>query len=154
MASPIKILFLDDEELILNALRRSLRREGYELYFSSDPFAATRLVGEHNIDIVVSDHMMPTMTGVEVLSLLKRLHPRVIRMMMTGQADRESTIRAINEGSIHRFIEKPWDDASLKAILAEAARSLQIQRAAAAAALPSYKSALKDASGAIVLFDN
>jgi adenylate cyclase len=160
MSGPIKILFLDDEQLILSALRRSLRREGFELFFSSDPFDAVKLVGQEKIDIVVSDHMMPQMTGVEVLALMRRLHSNTIRIMMTGQADRDATIRAINEGHIHRFIEKPWDDAALKAVLHETARAIQVQRAVAEAdALSANKAApaaarrtiVRDASGAIVL---
>lgn len=159
----IKILFLDDETLILNALRRALRREGFELFFSSDPFEAVKIIGEHKVDLIVSDHMMPQMTGVEVLSLVRRLHPNCMRMMMTGQADRDATIRAINEGSIHRFLEKPWDDAMLKSLLHETARAITVQRAVAEAAAVSlaaphsvpptkiHKTILRDATGHIVL---
>lgn len=163
----VKILFLDDETLILNALRRSMRREGFELFFSSDPFEAVKLIGEHKIDIIVSDHMMPQMTGVEVLALVRRLHPHCTRIMMTGQADRDATIRAINEGNIHRFLEKPWDDAMLKSVLHEVARSITVQRAVAEAAQLAqqqataagiappaprfHKTIMRDATGAIVL---
>ena len=159
----IKILFLDDETLILNALRRALRREGFELFFTTDPFEAVKLVGEQKIDIMVSDHMMPQMTGVEVLALVRRLHGSCIRMMMTGQADRDATIRAINEGNIHRFLEKPWDDAMLKSVLHETARSITVQRAVAEAAAISaaaphsvpatkvHKTIMRDSTGHIVL---
>jgi response regulator RpfG family c-di-GMP phosphodiesterase len=157
--TPIKILFCDDEQLILNALKRTLRREGFELYFTSDPFEVSKLVGEHRIDVVVSDHMMPQMTGVEVLALVRRLHPHTTRIMMTGQADREATIRAINEGNINRFIEKPWDDNALKNVLHEASRSIMVQRAnaapdAATAAKSFHRTILRDARGAIVLDAN
>lgn len=157
MTQPVKILFVDDEQLILNALRRTLRREGFELFFTSDPFEVQKIVGEHRVDIVVSDHMMPQMTGVEVLALVRRLHPHTTRIMMTGQADRDATIRAINEGNIHRFIEKPWDDNALKNILHEAARTIMVQRAAlaqpdpAAAAKSFHRTIVRDARGAIVL---
>ena len=159
----IKILFLDDEQLILSALKRALRREGWELFFTSDPFEAVKLIGEHKIDIIVSDHMMPQMTGVEVLALVRRLHPSCTRIMMTGQADRDATIRAINDGNIHRFLEKPWDDAMLKSVLHEVGRSITVQRAVAEAALLSQssgnnvpaprlrKTIMRDATGAIVI---
>lgn len=156
----VKILFLDDEVLILNALRRALRREGFELFFSSEPLEAVKLIGEHKIDILVSDHMMPQMTGVEVFALVRRLHSSCVRIMMTGQADKDATIRAINEGSVHRFLEKPWDDALLKQVLHETARSITVQRAVAeaAAAAPNavpatkvHKTILRDATGHIVL---
>jgi response regulator RpfG family c-di-GMP phosphodiesterase len=157
-AGSIKILFVDDEQLILNAVRRTLRKEGFQLFFTCDPFDVVRLVGEHKIDIVVSDHMMPLMTGVEVLALVKRLHGHTVRIMMTGQADREATIRAINEGSIHRFIEKPWDEVLLKNVLHEAARSILVQRSAAAAPQNPQtqrrtRSIQRDATGTIVIDD-
>lgn len=153
MTAPIKILFVDDEQLILSALRRSLRREGFELYFTADPIAAARLVGEHQIDIVVSDYMMPEQSGVEVLALIGRLHQHTVRIMMTGQADREATIRAINEGNIHRFIEKPWDDAELKRILHEVARGLQVKRASAPhnPDQRAHRTLVRDGSGALVI---
>lgn len=119
----MRVLFVDDEPLILNALRRMLRNEGFELFFTSDPLNATRIVGEERIDVVVSDHMMPEMNGVELLSLVRSLHHHTVRVMMTGQANLDATIRAVNEGSIHRFIEKPWHDAQLKRILHEVARA-------------------------------
>ncbi|MBI1945885.1 MAG: response regulator [Deltaproteobacteria bacterium] len=153
MTAPIKILFVDDEQLILSALRRSLRREGFELYFTADPSAAARLVGEHQIDIVVSDYMMPEQSGVEVLALIGRLHQHTVRIMMTGQADREATIRAINEGNIHRFIEKPWDDAELKRILHEVARSIQVRRQSEprSADQRPHRTLVRDGTGAIVI---
>ena len=156
MTQAIKVLFVDDEQLILSALRRTLRREGFELFFTTDPFEVAKLVGEHRIDVVVSDHMMPQMTGVDVLALVRRLHPHTVRIMMTGQADRDATIRAINEGSIHRFIEKPWDDTMLKNVLHEAERSIQVQRAnaqpdAEKAAKTFHRTILRDASGTIVI---
>lgn len=149
MNAPTKILFVDDEPLILFALRRALRREGFELFFTGDPNSVARLVGEHQIDIVVSDYMMPGMSGVEVLSLVRHLHRRTARIMMTGQADRDATIRAINEGCIQRFIEKPWDDAELKRILHETARSLRVRQEHTSARSP--RSLLKDATGAIII---
>ena len=156
MTQPIKVLFIDDEQLILSALRRTLRREGFELFFTTDPFEVAKLVGEHRIDIVVSDHMMPQMTGVDVLALVRRLHPHTTRIMMTGQADRDATIRAINEGCIHRFIEKPWDDTMLKNVLHEAERSINVQRAnaqpdPAQAVKTFHRTIMRDASGTIVL---
>jgi response regulator RpfG family c-di-GMP phosphodiesterase len=150
MSEPVRILFIDDELLILSALRRSLRKEGHELFFTPDPQAAAGIVGKENIDIVVSDYQMPGMTGVDVLSLIARLHRHTTRIMMTGQADRQATIRAINEGCIHRFIEKPWDDAELKRVLLEAARQIQLQRAIAAQNDPAGK-VLRDRDGAILV---
>lgn len=135
----MRVLFVDDEQLILNALRRTLRNEGFELFFTTDPLCAPRMIAEERIDVIVSDHMMPDMSGVELLALVRSLHRNVVRVMMTGQADLSATIRAVNEGAVHRFIEKPWDDAQLKRILHEIARARG--RAAAVAPVPSIPSA-------------
>lgn len=152
MAAPLKILFVDDDALILSAVRRALSREGFEIHVCSEPLDVPRLLAELRVDIIVSDYMMPGCTGVELLSLVRRLHPRVTRIMMTGQADRDATIRAINEGAVSRYLEKPWDDAALKRTLHEIGR----ERAAAdagkdEAAAPRLRGVLKDKSGAIVL---
>lgn len=153
----LKILFVDDDPLILSAVRRSLGREGFEIFLTSEPLDAPRLVAEHRVDVIVSDYMMPRCTGVELLSLVRRLHPRVTRIMMTGQADRDATIRAINEGAVSRYLEKPWDDAVLKRTLHEIAKEREILAAEAVAAAtasaprPRPTSVLKDKTGAIVL---
>lgn len=150
MAQPLKVLFVDDDPLILSAVRRSLGREGFEIHVCNDPLDAPKLVGELRVDVIVSDYMMPGCTGVELLSLVRRLHPKVTRIMMTGQADRDATIRAINEGAVSRYVEKPWDDAVLKRALHEIAREREMA-AADAAAPPARRTVLKDKTGAIVL---
>lgn len=127
-ARPIRILFVDDEQSVLNALRRALRKEGYEMIFSTDPEEALRTIGERQVDIVVSDHLMPNMTGIEFLSLVSRLHAQVFRIVLTGQADVNMAITAINEGQVNRFMTKPWDDGELKTVLRQAAKELVIRR--------------------------
>jgi response regulator RpfG family c-di-GMP phosphodiesterase len=153
-----RILFIDDDELILSALRRTLRKEPYECFFSNDPEMAMRIVKEEKIDIVVSDHSMPGMTGIEFFALLVRLHKDVLRVMMTGQSDRSTTVRAINDGQVHRFLDKPWNDEELKAVLADLAqqvraRDIDSRSAQAGRASIRFKTVQKDSSGAIVIDD-
>lgn len=130
----VSILFVDDEEQILRALARTLRDEGYELAFATDPADALTTLDSRPFDIVVSDFMMPGMTGVDFLAALRERRPSSLRMMMTGQADRQATIRAINEGAVCHYLEKPWSDADLKAVLRAAARGIAAQRSATMAA--------------------
>ena len=148
----LKVLFVDDDALILNALKRSLSREGFEIHTTLEPNDAVKLIVEHGIDVIVSDYMMPQLTGIELLSLVRALQPRVTRIMLTGQADRAATIRAINEGAVSRYIEKPWDDASLKRILHEIERERQVVASTQeGSAPPRLRSVLKDKSGAIII---
>jgi len=150
--SQTRFLFIDDEDLVLNALKRTLRKEPFEIQFTNDPESAFRLVTEHAIDVVISDQSMPNMTGVEFFSILRRLHESVIRVMMSGQSDRETTVRAINEGQVHRFIEKPWGNDDLRQILVELDREVQQKRRAGRVVpAPSRASILKDATGAVIL---
>ncbi len=159
--APAQILFLDDEQPVLNAMRRALRKEGFELHFTTDPDEALRMLGEKKIDVVVSDHLMPQMTGLEFFTLASRLHPRVFRVMLTGQADVDTAIRAINEGQVHKFLTKPWDDAQLKRTLHDAARETLTRKAQAELARlapptivkPHRASIRRDPTGAIVLED-
>ncbi len=130
----VSILIVDDEPQILRALDRSLRDEGYTLSFSQDPLDALAQLAERPFDIVVSDFAMPHMTGVELLAQVRERRPSTLRMLMTGHADRQATIRAINEGAICHYFEKPWVDTELKEVLHAAVRSVATERATKASA--------------------
>ena len=120
MARP-KIMLVDDEKLILNALQRSLRREGYEIVLAScGPEALEYLKNDPDVAIIVSDYRMPKMTGLELLTEVLRLYPRVVRILLTGRADLDVAIEAINRRILYRFITKPWEESELKAHLRNA----------------------------------
>ncbi|MGQ0505636.1 MAG: response regulator [Myxococcaceae bacterium] len=125
---PRKILIVDDEENVCNALRRSLRKEGYELHFASEPAIGLEILKQHKFDLVLSDHLMPNMTGLEFLKLVRDRHPDCMRMMLTGHADMQTAIDAINHGEIYRFLTKPWDDTELKVTLYLAFEQLDLER--------------------------
>jgi len=82
----------------------------------------------HPIDMVISDHLMPNMTGLEFLKLVRTRHPNVGRVMLTGHADMETAISAINQGEIYRFLQKPWDDLELKITIHLAFEHLDLER--------------------------
>lgn len=123
-----KILVVDDEQNVLNALRRTLRREGYEVYACTDPQEALTLLPQMKPDLVLSDHLMPNMTGLEFLKRVRTRFPDTVRIMLTGHADMQTAIDAINQGEIYRFLTKPWDDAELKVTLHLALEQLDLQR--------------------------
>jgi len=125
---PRRVLIVDDEENVRNAMRRSLRKEGYEISFAEGPLAALELMAHQPIDLVLSDHMMPQMSGMEFLTLVRDRYPDTMRLMLTGHADMETAIRAINHGEIYRFLTKPWDDAELKVTLFMAFERQDLER--------------------------
>jgi DNA-binding NtrC family response regulator len=122
------VLFVDDEANVLNALRRSLRKEPYEQLFAQDPKEALEILGKRNVDLVISDHLMPSMDGLSLLKMVKEHYPKIIRVLLTGHADVQMTIAAINEGEVFRFLTKPWDEAELKVTLKNIFEFIDIRR--------------------------
>ncbi len=109
------LLFVDDEENILSSLSRLFQGEGYNIVMAKNAEEGLEKIAdkELTISLVMSDHMMPGMKGVDFLVEVKGLAPDIVRIMLTGQADLGSTIEAINKGEVYRFITKPWNDDDL-----------------------------------------
>jgi len=113
------LLLVDDEERILSALRRALRREGWRILATSDPHEALRWLESEAIGAVLSDHKMRGMSGLELLEAAARLQPAAVRFLITGWPDAIPADRLAALG-LRALIPKPWEDASLKALLREA----------------------------------
>ncbi len=107
------ILIVDDEPYVLEALKRALADEPFVVFTASEGREGLRLLDVHEIKVVISDEKMPGMSGVEFLHLVKERHPEVIRIMLTGHASIETTIRAVNYGDVYRIFTKPWNDLEL-----------------------------------------
>lgn len=114
------LLILDDEELILNALVRALKSEEYTLDKFTSPLQALDKLGKTNYDVILADYRMPEMDGITFLKKAKQHLPLAKRIILSGQADFNGLVNAINEAEIFRFIFKPWNDDELKAILMQA----------------------------------
>ncbi|WP_439888736.1 HD domain-containing phosphohydrolase [Pseudomonas sp. MBLB4123] len=114
------LLLVDDEENILKSLRRLLRQEPYEILMASGGEQALQLLEQHQVDLVISDARMPGMDGASLLSEVQQRWPECLRILLTGHADIGTTIRAINQGQIFRYISKPWDDDELRMIIRQA----------------------------------
>ncbi len=124
----LRLLIVDDEENILHALRRTLRKEPFEIETASNAREAAEKFYEKPFDIVISDYKMPGINGLEFLKWVRDNYPDTIRIVLTGQADLEVAVEAINEGEIYRFFTKPWDDEELRLSLRIAAKSLELER--------------------------
>lgn len=117
-----RILLVDDEPNILRALRRSLHDETWEIDVSADVRDALKRVQTTPYDLVVSDYRMPVMDGVEFLSRTRDYQPDAVRMILSGHADRDAVLAAINQAAITRYVSKPWDDYELRIIIRESLR--------------------------------
>ena len=108
-----RLMIVDDEENILNALRRALKGRGTVEAYSS-PKAALARAGEGiPFDVVISDYRMPEMDGVAFLNAFRAIQPDAERIILSGYADFDALIAAINQAGISRFIPKPWEDFEL-----------------------------------------
>lgn len=114
------LLLVDDEENILRSLRRVLRSEPYTLLTASSGEQALSLMEAQHVSLVISDARMPGMDGATLLAEIQQRWPDCLRILLTGYADVSTTIRAINEGQIYRYISKPWDDDELRLIIRQA----------------------------------
>ncbi len=112
-----QILLVDDEVKILKALQRVLRNEDYEVLSVSVPEEALGLLQENPIDVIICDQNMPGMKGVEVLKRASQISPDTVRILLTGYADINTAISAINDGRIFHYFSKPWDNEELLRIV-------------------------------------
>ena len=120
------LLLVDDEDGILSSLKRTLRREAYRILTATGGRAGLDELARNRVDVIVSDQRMPDMSGVEFLRQAKELYPDTVRMVLSGYSDLQSITDAINEGAIYKFLSKPWDDAVLKAEIADAFQRKQL----------------------------
>ncbi len=118
--SDSKILIVDDEENILNSLKRLFRKEPYEILTAINGEEGLKILDHHPVDLIISDLKMPEMNGIEFLKRAKEKNSVPLRIMLTGHADLKSILTAIDQGEIYRFLLKPWDDEELKMTIRQA----------------------------------
>ena len=122
------ILIVDDEPHVISALMRGLREEPYRIVGSAGGAEALQVMAEVPIGVVISDERMPGMDGAEFLAHVKERHPGTIRIMLTGQASIEATMRAVNNGEIYRFFTKPWDELELRLAIRGALEKFHLEQ--------------------------
>jgi EAL domain-containing protein (putative c-di-GMP-specific phosphodiesterase class I)/FixJ family two-component response regulator/GGDEF domain-containing protein len=121
------ILLVDDEANVLSALKRLLRKDGYQIFSTTSAAEAFEILGSNKVGVIVSDQRMPEMNGTEFLAQVKEIYPNTMRMVLSGYTELQSVTDAINKGAIYKFLTKPWDDEQLRANIAEAFRRLQVE---------------------------
>ncbi len=123
-----RILVVDDDEDVLDSLVELLRRD-YEVVSTSDPDEAESILQtDTNLALILTDQRMPGRTGVELLAEAARRNPEAIRMLFTGYSDISAVISAINDGSVFKYITKPWEPEELLANVAAAVRTYAVAR--------------------------
>lgn len=112
------LLIVDDEEMVLASIRSFLQIEdNYQIDCYTDPRQALDHVRRNSVDLVIADYLMPNMEGIEFLTQVRALQPEATRILLTGYADKESAIKAINQVGLFQYIEKPWVNSQLLLII-------------------------------------
>ena len=123
-----KILFVDDEESILNSLKRLLRNEGYEIYTFFNPLEALEFLKKERVHLIISDQRMPLMSGAQLLEKVRRNFPETIRAILSGYSDAEVLLNGINSGQIFHFFTKPWEDEELKMGIRQCLKQYELEQ--------------------------
>ena len=126
------ILIVDDEDMVLSSLRGVFTLQtDYDIHEANTPKKAIEQLERTRIDVVISDFLMPEMNGIELLKEVKKLQPETVRLLLTGYADKENAIKAINEVGLYHYLEKPWDNDALLNIVRNALEEKGLKRALA-----------------------
>lgn len=116
------LLLVDDEENVLRALVRVLRRDGYVIHTATNATEGFELLAKNRVQVIVSDQRMPGISGTQFLSRVKEMYPDTMRIVLSGYTDLATLTDAINRGAIYKFLTKPWDDEDLREQVRDAFR--------------------------------
>ncbi len=112
------VMIVDDEDMVITSVRAFLQLETeYNIAGFTVPEQAADYLRTNPVEVVVSDYLMPKMTGLQLLSRAKQLQPEAARVLLTGHADKQSAIQAINDVGLFQYLEKPWDNAQLLLVI-------------------------------------
>ena len=113
------LLIVDDESRVLRSLK-AVFRSTYRVKTTTDCQEALQIIRDNPVNTIISDQRMPEMRGVDLLSQVKELSPNTMRLLLTGYSDISSTLDAINEGEVYRYITKPWGQSEIQSVISDA----------------------------------
>lgn len=120
MQAKAKLLFVDDEERVVNLLKMMFRAT-HEVFTATSGAQALEIIAANDIQVIISDQRMPGMLGTELLQAVRKNSPGTMRILLTGYSDLAAIVGSVNDGEIFRFVNKPWNNDEMKAIVGEAA---------------------------------
>ncbi len=148
-----RVLLIDDEDMILISIRALLNLEtDFDVSAFTDPADALSHLRDNKVDAIVTDYLMPNMTGLDLLRHARDAQPEASRILLTGHADKKSAIRAINEVGLYQYLEKPWDNEQLLLVIRGAIERTQLLRSLEAKVneLDSAHSQIKEAQRRLI----
>lgn len=111
------VLLVDDEPSVIDGLKRGLHKLPYTLLWAYSGKEAVDLLADNPVDVLVADEKMPEMSGSELLAYARKNHPKVLRIMLTGQASVTSAMNAIYEGWVYQYLHKPCEAVDLASVI-------------------------------------
>ncbi|MBN2008053.1 response regulator [candidate division KSB1 bacterium] len=109
-----RILLIDTEENVINALRRELRREPYQILTATRAEQALSIMKEHAIQVLIADIRLEGTSGIDFMAKVKSMYPQTIRIILSGYTDIDTVAASINKGHVYKYLLKPWDKLELK----------------------------------------
>lgn len=114
------LLLVDDDPLVVRGLRRIFYRSGYQVFTATSGLEALEIMASTPVQVIISDQMMPDMTGIQLLGRVKKIHPETVRIILSGYAELGTVTEAINHGEVWKFLMKPWTDDRLRQVVRQA----------------------------------
>lgn len=124
----MQVLCVDDDEIVLRSLSRLFKTQQLTVLTSNSPIDALKLIKQYEFDVVISDMRMPKMNGAEFFQQAQKLAPDTQRILLTGYADIEITLAAVNQGKIHGYIQKPWQNDLLLRCITDSIEKYQLKK--------------------------
>ncbi len=121
------VLFVDDEDNNLNSFKAAFRRD-FEIHLANSPTNGRKIMEKNDIEVVITDQRMPGETGVEFLESIIPIYPEVMRILLTGYADIQAVIDAVNKGKIYHYVSKPWDETQLRSLINNATEIYRLRQ--------------------------
>lgn len=123
-----KVLLVDDEPLVIDAIKRALHKKSYEVVSAGCATEALDILSRQSFDVVVSDEVMPCMLGSDFLGVVSDRYPETIRIILTGHPNLDTALRAINKGHIYRFLIKPCSGMELGVAIRQALQQRELSK--------------------------
>jgi DNA-binding NtrC family response regulator len=122
------VLFVDDDKIVLRSLERGLIDEPYNKLFANGPKETLEILQQEKVHVIVTDMCMPVMDGLELLQIVNKKYPHIVKIVLSGYANQDTVQQAINQGDIFKFIAKPWKlEGNFKEIVLEAIDCYNLQ---------------------------
>ncbi|HWO56124.1 MAG TPA: response regulator [bacterium] len=121
------VMIIDDEPMVIQSIKNFLTLEtDYEVLAFTSPLEALTALQARPVDVIISDYLMPDLNGIDFFLRAKDIQPQATRVLLTGYADKENAIKAINDVGLYQYIEKPWENEDLRLVIRNAIEKRQL----------------------------